>query len=879
MSWASVVAARLRGLFEHKRLERELDEEVRFHLEMRIDDNLRAGMNVAEARSAALRSFGGIEPMKEEYRERRAFTLVETVARDIRYAVRVLRKSPDFTITSVAVLALGIGANTAMFSVLDAVLFRPLPYRSPEQLAMLWSEVPSQNLREGRSSYWSVQQWRNQSESFADMALFDGASVTLTGADYAEKISIARISPNFFTLLGVQPLLGRTFSAEEAEQRQRLALISYRFWQTRFGGSPEVIGASINLDGLPSRVIGVIPATFPTFLADADVWEPHTIVPDWEVLRSARGSGFWAVVGRLRPNVTFEQAQAEMSAIARRLDEQLPASERNRGISVVPLRLQVTGPRARLALWMLTGAVFCVLLIAATNVASLSLARSASREREIAIRAALGASQARIVQQLLAENLTLAIISGLLGLFVAQAGIRLILAAKPGNLARLNDVGLDSQVLTWCLALCFVTGIVVGLAPAMTVARRNLRPSGQEGGRGIAGGIAMRGIRRGLVASEFALAIILLVGAGLLIRSLLSVQSVDRGFRPERVLSAQLATSTFMANGQRANFYNRVIEQIESLPGVEHAGLIENFLISSSPEQMLTTDAGAETVSERLRLRSDAVTSELFKTLGTPLRRGRFFSAQDGPASPRVAIINDAMARRLWPGRDPVGKRFKFGESAGEWFTVVGVVGDMRRQGLEKEPVPQIFEPMAQDPSRLATLLVRTSLDDPLKMVGTIQAAVRRVEKDAPLYGVAAVEDQLGTFLSARRFQTSVLIGFAVVALLIAAIGIYGLMQYSVATRTQEIGIRMAVGAQGGEIFRMVIGEGLKLCLIGLALGLVGAFSLGWAGSTLLYAVTPTDPLTFISVSLLLTAVATAACYFPARRAMKVEAVVALRQE
>jgi putative ABC transport system permease protein len=721
--------------------------------------------------------------------------LLETTAQDVRYAIRTLRKSPGFAITSVAILALAIGANTAMFSVLNAVLLQPLPYRSPEQLAMLWSEVPSQGVREGRSAFWNVEQWRNQSKSFADMVLFDGASITLTTAENAEKIGVARVSPNFFALLGLQPMLGRTFSAEEAGQGQRLALVSYRFWQTRFGGSPEVIGASIELDGRPSRIIGVMPATFPTFLADADVWEAHTMVPDWEVLRRARGSGFWVVVARLRPNVTFEQAQAEMSAIARRLDEQLPVSERNRGISVVPLRLQVTGPKVRLELWMLTGAVFCVLLIAAINIASLSLARSAGREREISIRAALGASQVRIIRQLLVESLTLAIMSEVLGLFVAQAGIRLILALTPGNLARLDEVSLDPSMVSGALALCLLTGILVGLAPAVTAARANLRPSGQEGGRGIAGGAVARGIRRALVATEFALAIILLAGTGLLIRSLLSVQNVNLGFRPEQVLSAQLATSASMAAGQRANFYNRVLEQIGSLPGAASAGLIENFFISSSPEQSFTTEAGAGTVTKYLRFRSDAVSGEFFRTLGTPLLRGRFFSARDRPDSPRVAIINDVMARLVWPGRDPVGERFGFGESDDRWITVVGVVGDMRRQRLENEPIPQVFEPMAQDPSRLATLLIRTSVDDPLRMAGAIQTAVRRVEKHVPLYGVATLESQLGAFLSGRRFQTLLLTGFSVIALLMAAIGIYGLIQYSVATRAQEICIRMAVGA------------------------------------------------------------------------------------
>src|SRR5262245_61656989 len=385
---------------------------------MQIEDNLNAGMNPEEARYAALRSFGAIEPMKERHRERRGFALLERMAQDIRYAARTLRKSPGFTTTSIAVLALAIGANTAMFSVVNTVLLRPLPYRSPGQLAMLWSEIPSQRVREGRSAYLNVQQWRSQSTSFVDMAFFDPVSVTLTSAVEPEQISVARISPNFFPLLGVQLWQGRNFSAEEAEQRRRLALISHRFWQTRFGGSLDAIGATIGLDGVPSQIIGVLPAGFQFAPLKADVWEPHTMFPDWEDRRGVRGADSWFVIGRLRPNVTFEQAQAEMNAIARPLDEQAPASRRNRGISVVPLSLHVTGPRARLALWMLTGAVFCVLLIAATNVASLSLARSVSREREIAIRAALGASHARIVWQLLAESLTLAVISGMLGLFL-----------------------------------------------------------------------------------------------------------------------------------------------------------------------------------------------------------------------------------------------------------------------------------------------------------------------------------------------------------------------------------------------------------------------------------------------------------------------------
>ena len=879
--WARVVASRLRGLFGHDRLDRELEAEVRFHLEMQTEEYLKAGMSPVEARSAALRRFGAIEPMKERYRDRRGLAMVEAGMQDVRYAVRTLRRSPGFAVTSIAVLALAIGGNTAMFSVLNAVLLRPLPFQSPDELVMLWTEIPSQGVREGRSAFKDVEQWRRMSESFEDMAVFDPVSLIHTISDRAEQVSVARISPNLIALLGIRPVRGRVFSDEEAGQRQRLALISHRFWQSRFGGRSEAIGASIELDGVPSQIIGILPESLQIAQFDADVWEPHTMFPNWEELRESRGAGSWYVIGRLRGGATIQQAQAEMNSIAQRIGEQAAAEERGRGISVVPLSLQVTGASARLALWMLMGAVFCVLLIAATNVASLSLARSAGRDREMAIRAALGASRGRIVRQLLAESLTLAVISGLLGVLVAAGGIRLILATKPVELSRLNEVSLDPQVLGWALFLCLLTGVLVGLAPSITLGRRNLRPSGQEGGRGIAGGPAARRIRRALVVTEFAVAIMLLAGAGLLVRSLRSAENVDAGFRPERVLSVQLSSPAIVPEAQRSEFYYRVLEQIESLPGVESAGVIGDLFIGGNAEQPVTVERGSRTVTERVRLRRDEVSGGFFQAIGTPLLKGRHFSSGDGPDAPRVAIVNDRLARRLWVDRDPVGERFKLGlaDSSSPWFTVVGVVGDMRRQGLETEPVPQMFEPLAQNPSRLGTLLVRFSLDDPLDHVGAVRAAVGRVEKQTPLYGVTTLEDRLGAFLAERRFQTTLLMGFSMVALLMAATGIYGLIQYSVAMRTHEIGIRMAIGARSGEIFRMFIGEGLKLSLTGVGVGLVGALWLGQAGSSLLFGVSATDPVTFVTVSVLLIAVAASACYFPARRAMRVEPVMALRQE
>jgi predicted permease len=569
-----------------------------------------------------------------------------------------------------------------------------------------------------------------------------------------------------------------------------------------------------------------------------------------------------------------------MSAVTRRVNDQLPVVERNQGITVVPLSLYVVGPQSRLALWMLGGAVFCVFLIAAANVTSLSLARSTARAREMAIRAALGANAGRIVRQLLAESFLLAAVSGLMGTLLASGAIRLIRAFGPDNLPRLNEVSLDLRVLGWALAISLLAGILVGLAPAMTTLRRDLRPSGEEGRRSVSGRTSSRRIRRALVVAEFALAIVLLASAGLLVRSWWYVNDIDPGFTPERVLAMELSTPpTFSTAAQRTDLYDRALAEIQSLPGVESAGIIDDLFSENPREHVLTVERDDGTASERLRLTRDEVSADFFKTLRTPLLRGRFFSINDRSDTPPVAIINDALARRSWPGHNPVGRKFLVGprDSYGPWYTVVGVVGDMRRQGLEREALPQIFVSLAQNsPSRSVNLFIRTSSDDPLAMSG-IRAAVRRVDKNAPIYGLAPLEQQLGTYLTQRRFQTSLLTGFSIIALLMAAVGIYGLIHYSIATRTQEIGLRMAIGAQAGDIFRMIIREGLTLSLTGVAIGLVAAWWLGRASSSLLFGVTASDPLTFTTVSLLLTAVAIAASYFPARRAMKVDPMLALR--
>jgi predicted permease len=875
MTRLRIFLSRLWAFGPSRRRDRDLDDEIGSHLAESAEEYVRKGLSPEEARWAAQRSFGGVTQTKEAYRQVRSFTWLEDAMRDVRHALRTLGKSPAFTAAAVTTLALAIGANTAMFSVLNAVLLRPLAYRAPEQLAMLWTENPGQRLREGRSALWQVEEWRKQSRSFAELATFDSISMTMTTADGAEQLVGASISPNLLPLLGVQPLLGRNFSMEEGQQRQRLVLINHAFWQARFGGSRDALGATLVLSGVPYQVIGILPAGFDVAGFDADVWEPHPSNP------GTRGPEFWSVVGRLRPGVTFEQAQAEMSAIARRLSDRLPVADRNRGISVVPLTLQMVDARSRLALWMLGGAVFGVFLIAAANVTSLSLARGVARAREMAVRAALGASAGRIVRQLMTEGVVLAVVSGLIGTALAWMGIRLIRAFGPATLPRLNETTLDVRVLGWALLISVLAGMMVGLAPANATLRRNLRVSGEEGGRNVSGGAATRRIRRALVVAEFALAIVLLVGAGLLVRSWRYVSSVDPGFTPARVLTMHLtAPAAFDVPARRFELFSRVLEQLQALPGVEHAGIVGDLFIGNSREQIVTVERNDGIVSERLRFDSDEVSAEFFRAMGTPLLRGRFFSIGDKADDPPVAIINDAMARRSWPGQDPVGRRFKWGspESNRPWHTVVGVIADMRRQGLEREAFPQVFTSLTQSPApRGLDFVIRTSSDDPLAMAADVRAAVRRVEKNASISGVAPLEQQLGIYLAQRNFQTSLLSGFSLVALLMAAVGIYGVIQYSIATRTQEIGLRMAIGAQAGDIFRMIIGEGLTLSLTGLALGLVGAWWLGQAGSSLLFGVTASDPLTFAAVSLLLTAVAVAACYFPARRAMNLDPLVALR--
>ena len=702
--------------------------------------------------------------------EVRSFAWLEELLRDVRYALRTLRRSPAFAATAAGTLALAIGATTAMFSVVNAVLLRPLPYRSAEQLAMLWTEDPAQHVREGRSALWDVEQWRGQSETFADIATFDSVLTLLTGADGVEQVAGASMSHNLLAVLGVSPILGRSFSMAEGEQRQPLVLISHDLWQARFAGRHDAIGATLVVNGAPSQIVGVLPPGFQAARLAADVWQAHPSRP------ALRGGQTWFAIGRLRPGRTFAQAQVEMSTVARRVGEQLPAPQRGQGISVVPLSRYLVGPETRVAVWMLGGAVFLVFLIAAANVTSLSLARGTARAREMAVRAALGANAGRIVRQLLTESVLLAVVSGVLGTMLALLAIRVIRTFGPATVARLDEVSLDLRVLGWALATSLLAGILVGIAPVLTAVRRNLRAAGEEGGRSVSGGASSRRIRRALVVAEFALAIVLLVGAGLLIRSWRNVIGIDPGFAADRVVVMQVSSpSTLDVPAQRADLYQRVVEELQAVPGVESAGIIDDLFSSNPRESVLTIERQGSTIADRVRLLRDEVSPDFFRTVGTPLLRGRFFSSTDRADAPLVAIVNDTMARRSWPGDDPIGRRFTVAprDAEGPWFTVVGVVADMRRQGPERDPLPQVFVPLSQNPpSRNVAVFARTSSPDPLAMAGALRAAVRRVDKNAPVFGIAPLEQQLGSYLTQRRFQTSLLTGFSVVALLMAAVGI-----------------------------------------------------------------------------------------------------------
>jgi predicted permease len=877
---------RLAGIFRRKRLEGDLDDEFRLHIELKTRENIEGGISPEEARLAALRAFGGVERRKEQCRDADNLRFVEDLLQDVLYGVRQLRRNPGFTAVAAMTLALGIGANTAIFSVIYAVMLRPLPYRNPERLAVLWTDNVKQNLHEERTSYPNFEDWRRQSRAFEDMAFSSNFTVNLTGGDEPERILAARNSANLFSLMGVRPLLGRPFTSQEEERSDRVIVLSYGLWQRHFGGSKDAIGRTLEIDGANASVVGVMPSTFQFPTKGTELWEPLTLFPGWASLKTKRKTPTGFVVGRLKPGFAFSQAQADMNVIGSRLARQYPELARSLdffgfGVNVVPFEIYVTGRQVRVALWLLFGAVVLVLLIACTNVANLLLSHGVARARELAIRTALGAGKSRVIRQLLVESMLLYLFSGLLGIALATLGDRLLTRLAPTDIPRVSEAGLDVRVLIFGLSLSLLTAVLFGLTPALKASKTDPQAALKETTRAsdTLGVVRLRSL---FVVGELALALVLLAGAGLLIRSLLRVEDVDPGFRTDHLLTARVVQSKAKSERQWAAFYKQALERIGTIPGVHAAGAIDNFFLSSFPDEAIVIDGRPPWTpgSSIAQVTDDGASPGYFQAVGVPLLRGRFFTEEDGPDSPRVAIINQTMANVFWPNRDSVGQRFKFSyeKPADPWITIVGVVGDMRRDDLTRKAVSQVFLPLPQDPARGMDLVVQAP-GDPENLAKAVRGAIRSVDKTAPVLNVSTVEDALREQLAPRRFQTTLLVVFATLALALSTIGIYGLTHYSVTQRTHEIGIRVALGARGPDILRMVVGQALSLTLAGISLGLTGASVLTRLLSSLLYGVSPHDMLTLAVVSVILAAAAATASCVPARRATKVDPMVALRYE
>jgi predicted permease len=888
MRWLIDAYRRVRGLIRAEKIHQEIDEEVRFHIDMRTAENISRGMPADEARLDAERRFGNLTRMKERGYEVRGGRWLETLWIDLRYGARMLLKDPGFTLIAILTLTLGIGANTAIFSVVNGVLLSALPYPQPEQLAMVWCDNRRQGVPEDINSYPNFVDWRERNKTFQGMAGIRPTSFNLTGDGEPEQLSAARVSTNFFQLIGVNPERGRGFNAEEEQVgRDRVVVLSHRLWRRRFGGDPGILGKSISLNEEPHVVVGIMPPDFQfpgntvgQFPVNTDIWRPLAPSND---MRERRGTYWLRVVGRLKPGVTREQAQADMDVVAHQIIQQHPSTARiGAYATVVPLFEQIVRSIRR-PLMILFGAVLLVLLIACANIANLLLARAAARQREVAVRAALGAGRWRIVRQLMTENMLLAVLGGVLGVLLAWWGLRLLVDLSPANLPRLENIRLDGRVLWFTLGLSLLTGLIFGLAPALQATNLKLSETLKEGGRtgAVGGGAGRRAqrIRGALIVAEVALTLTLLGGAGLLVRSFWRLQQVDPGFRPDNLLTLQLTLSgkQYRQGAGVASFYERVQERLSALPGVVSVSATDSIMLRplhNSDTFIIENKPGHE-CNRRIELPYSVVQPNYFQTMGMQLVKGRAFTAQDGPDQPVVTIVNETFVKRCFANEDPIGKRFTFGSVRP---TIVGVVRDSRRQGVDQQIRAESWFPHAQGPSGMMEVVLRTT-GDPLALSNAVREAVWSLDRDLPIPSIQTMEQILSERVAQRRLNMLLLGLFALVALVLAAVGIYGVMSYAVTQRTHEIGLRMALGAQPREVLGLVVRQGMKLVLAGLVIGLVTTLALTRLMASLLFDVSATDPITFAAIALLLIGVALMACWIPARRATKVDPIVALRYE
>jgi putative ABC transport system permease protein len=804
---------------------------------------------------------------------------MENLLQDLRFGVRMLAKKPGFAALAVLALALGIGANSAIFTVVNTVLLRPLPFDDPDQLVWVWDTQPA--LETAPTSLPDFLDWREQNQSFEYMSAFQAGRMFFDRGDVPEDVDVGLVTPDMFPLLKVSPALGRAFTEDETQPgRFRVAVLSDRLWRRRFNSDPNVVGQTIQLSGFPYTIIGVMPAGF-TYPNETELWRPLPINKS----EADRGPHYLRVIARLKPGVSIHQAQAEMSALAGRIAEQFPEKISGHGVKLESLQEVIVG-NMRPALFVLLGSVGFVLLIACANVANLLLARSVSRQKEIAVRTALGASRRRIVKQLVTESLLLAMAGGLLGLLLGAWGVSVLTSLSPGDIPRVKEIKLDGWVVAFTLSISILTGVVFGLAPAWQVSKPDLNESLKEGGRTGAGAGRNR-LRSLLVVSEVALALVLLVGAGLMIKSFARLHSVNPGFEPENALTMGVALlrARYSEQAQVESFYRQLFERLGAVPGVQSVGGITELPLGGSNTNDYFSIEGRPPLpqGEASIVEYRVISPNYFKAMGIPLLAGRDVSETDTKQTPNVVVINESFARRHWPDENPIGHRIKLQGQYRDPLLIVGVVGDVRHFGLDEKPMPEAYAPYLQDPlsdslPHFMTLVIRADSGQ-ATLAARLREEIHALDKGTPVIAIKSMNDYLYESLSRRRFNMVLLGIFAGLALLLAAVGIYGVMSYTVTQRTHEIGVRMAIGARARDILRLVIGQAMTLALAGLAIGLVASFALTRLMESLLYGVSATDPLTFILISLVLTGVALGACFIPARRATKVDPGVALRYE
>jgi putative ABC transport system permease protein len=881
-----IIKRRVHLLLDRSSADAELQRELEIHIEQLTSEAIGAGMPAAEARARALREFGPIGQIEEQCRDTRRVSWIQDFAQDLHYGVRMLRKSPGFTAVAVLTLALGIGANTAIFSIVDAVLLRSLPYRDPDQLVLMFDVPEKRPDALSAISYRDFTECRGQNRVFSEMAGNAFHDLTLTGAGEPFIVNTADVTPEIFPLLDAKPLAGRTLLPEDGKPgAAAVAVLSENLWRSRFGSNPGLIGQSIALDMRSFTVVGILPASFryPDGAPHQDVWISVMQDPLFGPLTSAPGVRVLGVVGRLKPGISPAKAQAEMDTLGARLAKEYPAQDSGFTIRVQPYR-QAVVRNVKPALLILLGAVALVLLMGCANIANLLLSRATSRRSEIALRIALGASRVRIVRQLLAESALLGLLGGVAGVLLAACAVWGLQPFLPSEVVQIGSIHVGSPVLAFALLVSLAAALAFGLAPALLATPSNLQMNIKEGGErtGQRGGQYLRSF---LAIAEISLAMVLLVAGGLLIRSFALVMSVNPGFDPQNVTEAEVSLPQFQYSKpqQWTAFADELLVRLHAQPGLHDSALAAplpmdrqgnatfEFSIVGNPPLPPSKSATAH---------YSTVSPGYFHVMRIPLLRGRLFSEQDSPSNPNVAIVSETLARRYFPNQDPIGRQMRFGfpPNSNVPREIVGVVGDVRDVALSKKPGPMMYVPFAQAPLYGGEVVVRSSLRVS-SVAAAIREAVHSIDKNLPVTDVESFSDAVGQSISRERFRTFLLGSFSAIALLLAAVGIFGVISYSASQRTHEIGIRMALGAQRRDVLRLILGQGAKLALLGLGIGVVCALLLTRWMASLLYDVSATDPLTFGGVAIVLLGVAVTACYMPARRAMRVDPTVALRYQ